>query len=121
MCCRPKSAGPWHCTQWCCSARRAPAAAFSGAVLCDGAAGFCLAKYAELVHVRVREAGGHRRHLRVLAVALAEHEELHRDELGRLSGERGHGGGGWIFPRAAPGGPNLCPCRGPFGGGRGGE
>src|SRR5205085_8745497 len=44
----------------------------------------------ELVEVAVGELRRHRRHLRILAIALAEHVERGREELRRLAGERGH-------------------------------
>src|SRR5258708_22165057 len=61
----------------------------------------------EVVHVGVREARGHRRHLRILAVAFAEHEELHRDELRRLPGEGRHCRVGRVSPGTVTGEAGL--------------
>src|SRR5678815_5363298 len=44
----------------------------------------------EIVHVSIAEVYRHRRHLRVLAVALAKLKQLGGDELCRLAGERGY-------------------------------
>src|SRR6478752_8286619 len=46
MCCCPRSCGPWHWLQLNFLASPGPAAAFSGLLLCLGAAAFCLEKWA---------------------------------------------------------------------------
>src|SRR6267378_2233838 len=61
----------------------------------------------KLVHVRVGEAGGDRRHLRILAIALAKKEKLHRDELRRLTGERRQGRVGRVPAGAVADGADL--------------
>src|SRR5438876_6299742 len=73
----------------------------------------------ELVHVRVREAGGPRRHLRILAVALAEQVELQRDGLRRLTGEGRLGRVGRISAGAVADDAGLRFLRDFFGGERG--
>src|SRR5258705_9518789 len=57
----------------------------------------------EVIDVGIAQVRCERRHLRVLAPALAEHDELCRDELLGLAGERRNGGIGGIFLRSLGG------------------
>ena len=61
----------------------------------------------ELVKVAVRELRRHRRHLRILAVALAEHVQRGRDELRRLPGDRRHCRIGRVAALAVAGGAGI--------------